>query len=317
MTRWAMVIDLNKCLGCQACAVACKITWTSRKGADHMWWNIVSTMPGPSYPKDWLRKQERNEPPQSTDYEVVPEYPYGNLIENPTEEAPKIIPVPTPTFGPNWYEDVGVGKDPKDNWYFYLPLQCMHCDDPSCVKSCPAGAIYKREDGIVMIDSNICMGFRSCQQACPYYRIFWNTELRISEKCNFCALLVEQGIPPVCVSSCPARARFFGDLDDETSQVYVLVKEYKVAVPLLPEVASKVHPNVFYIPPVLDAPKLDETYKPMGDRYDKEMLVKLFGDRIDEIKKILLDEREKARKGMSSKLIDTLTSWPTWKLGRG
>ncbi len=297
MKGYAIVVDTNKCVGCEACAVACKVWWTSKfKGLEHAWWIITETRPGRGYPKNWVEKTFKNIPPSRQDYEQPFKYRYENLINNPTNEIPpKIYPVPLPTYGPNWDWDRGSGNDPEDAWFFYLPLQCMHCDEAPCVEVCPAKAMYKREDGIVVYDPDLCISCQSCFYACPYRRIFWNYEQNLSSKCIMCAPLVDRGEEPICVRVCGARARYFGRLDDPTSPVYVLVREYKVALPLFPQFNTK--PRVFYVPPLLTPPRPDGT-----PRYDKEYLEKFFGKEVWRVKEVL----ERERGNPNSKLMKIL-----------
>jgi Fe-S-cluster-containing dehydrogenase component len=304
---WVLIIDLNKCLGCQACAIACKTWWTMsfKKGENHIWWLIVETRPGPGYPKNWLEKRERGEEITDSDYEPYTEFRYENLRNNPTNEIPpKITPQPPPRWGPNWDWDIGVGNDPTDAWFFYLPLQCMHCDNAPCMHVCPSGAIYKRNDGIVTIDPQLCMGCQACVHACPYARMYWDKRRGVPSKCILCMPFVDKGEPPLCVRACPARARYFGRIDDPESPVYVIAKEYGVALPLLPQLGTM--PRVLYIPPVLTPPKPDGS-----PRYDMKYLEKLFGKEVWRVKKILEEER---KKGMKSKLMRVLTSYPPWKI---
>ncbi len=304
---WALVVDLNKCVGCYACALACKTWWNKddSRGRHHIWWLVVETRPGAGYPRNWLEKSLRGETPSRDDYEPYVEFRYENLRSNPTGEMPpRIVPKPAPRWGPNWDWDVGVGETPEDAWFFYLPIQCMHCDSPPCVNNCPTGAMYKRSDGIVVFDPQLCMRCRACFESCPYRRIFWDEKADMPSKCNLCLPLVEKGEPPLCVRACPMRARFFGRLEDPESPVYVLVKEYGVALPLLPEFGTS--PRILYIPPVLTPPRPDG--KP---RYDPKYLEKLFGSRVWEVKRILEEER---KKGLASKLMRVLSSYPTWKL---
>ncbi len=102
----------------------------------------------------------------------------------------------------------------------YVPIPCMQCRDPPCVKAAKDGAVYVREDGIVIIDPEKSKGQRQIVDSCPYGAIFWNEELQIPQKCTFCAHLLDQGWKvPRCVEACPADAMFFGDLDDPNSEV--------------------------------------------------------------------------------------------------
>jgi nitrate reductase beta subunit len=95
----------------------------------------------------------------------------------------------------------------------YLPRLCEHCVNPSCVASCPSGAIYKREeDGIVLIDQDKCRGWRMCVSGCPYKKIYYNWQSGKSEKCTFCYPRIEAGQPTVCSETCVGRIRYLGVL---------------------------------------------------------------------------------------------------------
>jgi Fe-S-cluster-containing dehydrogenase component len=172
------------------------------------------------------------------------------------------------------------GKYPMANKQIY-PVMCNHCTEAACVKACPTRATTKREDGIVIIDSDKCTGCRYCLIACPYQqRTFYAdgkkeyfpgqglTEYEIIGKelyplepgtvikCNFCAERIDEGIKrrlkpgkdreatPACVITCPTKARTFGDFDDPMSEVSMLVKEQK-AFQLHPEYGTE--PSLYYI----------------------------------------------------------------------
>ena len=96
---------------------------------------------------------------------------------------------------------------------YHLSIACNHCEQPICLKSCPNKAIIKREDGIVFIDEEKCMGCRYCEWGCPYSSPRYNRATGIMSKCHFCYDLIDQGKSPACVSACPMRALDFGDLD--------------------------------------------------------------------------------------------------------
>lgn len=127
-----------------------------------------------------------------------------------------------------------------------FPNQCNHCDNPPCVRVCPVKATYKRsEDGIVVIDYNKCIHCMACVPACPYgARKADPTHKNPPEKCNFCIHRISEGLLPACVESCIGKASVFGDLNDETSEIYKLVKANKVYA-LLSGYGTK--PNIFYI----------------------------------------------------------------------
>ena len=94
---------------------------------------------------------------------------------------------------------------------FYLPRICEHCLNPSCVASCPSGALYKRsEDGIVLVDQDRCRGWRMCVTGCPYKKVYFNHRTGKAEKCTFCFPRVEIGLPTVCSETCVGRLRYLG-----------------------------------------------------------------------------------------------------------
>ena len=101
----------------------------------------------------------------------------------------------------------------KNVFMFYLPRICEHCLNPSCVASCPSGALYKRdEDGIVLVDQERCRGWRYCVSGCPYKKVYFNWKTGRSEKCLFCYPRVENGTPTLCAESCVGRIRHIGVL---------------------------------------------------------------------------------------------------------
>ncbi len=314
MRQIAMVIDLNKCIGCQTCTMACKTQWTIGKGRDYMYWNNVETMPGKGYPKGYMEmdagfdknKQVRQGAlPPIQDYGKAWEFNYKEFMEGKdkvlkTEE--------TPLWGPGWDEDVGSGDYPN-NFYFYLPRLCNHCTNPACLAACPRKAIRKREeDGIVLVDLERCRGYRRCIRACPYKKVYFNLTINKTEKCIFCFPRLEDGRKPqACARQCVGRARHAGYMDDKESHVYILVKKWKVAIPLRPDFGTL--PNVYYIPP-LSPPEFNKN----GEVSDKpripiEHLRKLFGTAVDNALKTLQTEMEKRSKGKKSELIDVLIAY--------
>lgn len=124
----------------------------------------------------------------------------------------------------------------------YLPTPCMHCDDPDCMKIAEDGAIYKREDGIVIIDPVKAEGQLAIADSCPYGVIYWNEELNTPQKCTFCAHLLDDGWKePRCVQSCgPGALKFF---HVEDAQMEQMVETEKLET-LYPE--FKLQPRVYY-----------------------------------------------------------------------
>jgi phenylacetyl-CoA:acceptor oxidoreductase 27-kDa subunit len=169
VTRWAMVADLRRCVGCQTCTAACK--------------QANGTPPG----VQWRR-----------------------VLDLETGEYPAVKRA-------------------------FVPVGCMHCDDPPCMTVCPSTATRKRADGIVTIDYDLCIGCAYCMVACPY-------EARakvdgVATKCTFCVERIDAGLAkglqpgvdpeatPACVNSCIASALHFGDADDPQSNISELLAE--------------------------------------------------------------------------------------------
>ena len=150
---------------------------------------------------------------------------------------------PQPLTGQFWNRVVDRvrGQVPKVK-VSYEHTICQHCDDAPCVKACPEKAIYKREDGIVVIDPTLCKGSHNCIEACPYPGvIFYNEDLRIAQKCTFCAHLIDKGWTETrCAEVCPTGAFTFADEEDPTTKELMARAE-----PLRPELATK--PRVYYI----------------------------------------------------------------------
>ena len=198
--RYGLVIDLLKCTGCQACAVACK----AERG----------TPPGIAYNKVKLTE---------------------------------------------------LGRYPKAKLKF-LPISCMHCRKPKCLEVCPTEATYQRDDGIVLIDKKKCVGCGACVLACPYGSRSLLAEMnpyyedrpatpyeRLKQrtfkagtavKCDLCTDRLKRDRLPACVETCPALARYFGDLDDPESEPSKLLRRYK-SLTLKEE--AQTEPSIFYI----------------------------------------------------------------------
>ncbi|MFE6507915.1 nitrate reductase subunit beta [Nocardioides sp. NPDC057767] len=270
MAQMAMVMNLDKCIGCHTCSVTCKQAWTNRAGTEYVWFNNVETRPGQGYPRRY-EDQERwrggwtldrrgnlrlkaggrvkklltifSSPvqPELDDYYEPWTYDYQTLIDAPLGDD---FPVARPkslitgedtkiTWSANWDDNLGGSMehghlDPivakireesnerirfelEQTFMFYLPRICEHCLNPSCMASCPSGAIYKREeDGIVLVDQDRCRGWRQCVTGCPYKKIYFNHRSGKAEKCTLCYPRVEVGLPTVCAETCVGRLRYLG-----------------------------------------------------------------------------------------------------------
>ena len=96
----------------------------------------------------------------------------------------------------------------------FVPMRCFHCTKAPCINACPEGAITKRSDGIVLINAELCIGCMACFEACPFGVIQLNPENGLAEKCNLCVDRVDAGLQPACVSVCPAKCIYFGDINE-------------------------------------------------------------------------------------------------------
>ena len=158
-----------------------------------------------------------------------------------------------------------------------------------------------------LVDQDRCHGYRFCVEACPYKKVFFDTERRVANKCLFCLPRVEQGVAPACARQCPGRLRFVGYLDDEAGPIHKLVAQWKVALPLHPEYGLE--PNVFYVPP-LSPPALDEQGRPTGaPRIPIETLEGLFGPAVRDALATIEAERAKRKRGQPSALMDLLIAY--------
>ena len=200
--RLGLVIDLDTCVGCQACVVNCKE------------WN-TGGYPAPLSDQD----------------------PYGAA--------------PTGAWL-NRVHSFEVGEGPHGRTV-HFPKSCLHCENAACVTVCPTGASYKRvEDGIVLVDEQLCIGCGLCAWACPYGARELDPTGGVMKKCTLCIdriyneTLEPEEREPACVATCPARARHFGDLADPRSGVSQLVAE-RGGVDLMPEMGYR--PTNKYLPP--------------------------------------------------------------------
>ena len=180
MARMGMIIDLDLCIGCDSCTIACK--------------------------------QENN-------------IPIGDFWSKVNQIGP-------------------TGVFPELEQYF-LPVLCQHCDDAHCVNVCPTGASYQREDVVVLIDHDKCIGCKYCVMACPYGVRYYNEDQGVIEKCTLCAHRLEVGQVPACVETCVASARIFGDLDDPNSEISKKLAQGGNNVHRLADIGNS--PSVHYI----------------------------------------------------------------------
>jgi Fe-S-cluster-containing dehydrogenase component len=165
MSRYSILIDVNKCNGCYNCFLSCR---DEHYGNDYPGYSAAQPLNG----QFWMQVNE---------------------IERGVYPKPKVS---------------------------YIPKPCMHCEWAPCLAASKDGAVYRRDDGIVMIDPEKAKGQEAIVNACPYRVIFWNAEKQIPQKCTMCAHRLDEGEKmPRCVESCPVEALVFGDLDDPNSQI--------------------------------------------------------------------------------------------------
>jgi nitrate reductase beta subunit len=256
----AWIFDINKCIACQTCTLACKNAWTAGKGQEVMFWNNVESKPWGFYPLGWdVRLLEKLGPQQwkgdkFTGKTIFEKAPVG-------EEILGFVPEEDDYLSPNIGEDevstqIKQGdylKVPHSSWMFYLQRICNHCTYPACVAACPRKAIYKRkEDGIVLIDQERCRGYQECVRACPYKKSFFRSQTKKSEKCISCYPSLNQDLQTQCVINCIGKIRLFGfkshwKKPQENNPLDYLIHIKKIALPLYPQFGLE--PNVYYIPP--------------------------------------------------------------------
>ena len=259
--QFAMIMDLNKCIACQTCTVACKTTWTPGRGQEYMFWNNVETKPYGYYPLGW----DVNILNKLGVQEVGSKVYQGKTLFEAAPEGERILgylPEDLDYANPNVGEDDSVGNMsrgayltmPHRHWMYYLPRICNHCTYPACLGACPRQAIYKRpEDGIVLVDQGRCRGYRECVRGCPYKKTFFNANTRVSEKCIGCFPAVENGRQTQCTITCIGKLRLQGfittpDKAREDNPLDYLIHVAGIAKPLYPQFGLE--PNVYYIPPV-------------------------------------------------------------------
>ncbi len=259
--QFGMVMDLNKCIACQTCTVACKTTWTPGRGQEYMFWNNVETKPYGYYPLGWDVKILDELGVQAVGGKS---YQGKTLFEAAREGEPVLgfLPDDLDYAYPNVGEDDSTGlmgqgaylTGPHMQWMYYLPRICNHCTYPACLGSCPRQSIYKRpEDGIVLLDQARCRGYRECVKGCPYKKTFFNPMTRVSEKCIGCYPAVESGRQTQCTITCIGKIRLQGyigtpDTAREDNPLDYIVHGAKIAKPLYPQFGLE--PNVYYVPPV-------------------------------------------------------------------
>lgn len=114
---------------------------------------------------------------------------------------------------------IGPSKAGEELRMHFVPVMCMHCVKPPCLEACPTDAISKRSDGIVLINQDLCIGCKSCIQACPFGAIQYDDGRKVVTKCTMCVQRIKKGLAPSCVKHCPSSALLFGDINELTEQI--------------------------------------------------------------------------------------------------
>ncbi|HET6912166.1 MAG TPA: 4Fe-4S dicluster domain-containing protein [Rhodanobacteraceae bacterium] len=238
--KLGLVIDLDTCVGCHACAVACK---------------------------EWNDGGQFGPLPDSDPYGNDPVGVWVNRVHTYEVTRPAERPHPNPPphagEGNERAARVGGGGQSSTPQIVHFPRSCLHCETPDCVTVCPTGASYKRaEDGIVLVDEDKCIGCQLCAWACPYGAREISEQKGTMQKCTLCVdriyneTLEEEDRQPACVKACPTRARHFGDIGDPDSAISKLVAE-RGGYDLMPEFGYK--PVNKYLPP---RPRRDGSHMP-------------------------------------------------------
>jgi Fe-S-cluster-containing dehydrogenase component len=233
--KLGLVIDLDTCVGCHACAVGCK-QWNSGGFAAPL-----------------------------TDEQPYGKDPTGVWFNRVHSFEVAATDFTTPAFDPGEHQAIATSASACSSGHslaqeamqpamtLHFPRSCLHCENPACVTVCPTGASYKRaEDGIVLVDEDKCIGCKLCSWACPYGAREYSQIEGVMKKCTLCIdRIYNENLPeaerePACVQVCPTRARHFGDLGDPESKVSKLVAQ-RGGVDLMPQLGYQ--PVNKYLPP--------------------------------------------------------------------
>lgn len=229
--KLGLVIDLDTCVGCHACAVACK---------------------------SWNEQGQFGPLPDERAYAAEPLGVWFNRVHTYEIQAHNPLPPHGAATLPaaasaEQASSASAGCATGAPTTVHFPRSCLHCAQPDCVTVCPTGASYKRaHDGIVLVDADKCIGCKLCSWACPYGAREYSAVRGVMQKCTLCVdridnrNLAPEDRQPACVMACPTRARHFGDLGDPESAVSELVRA-RGGFTLMPELGYQ--PVNHYLPP--------------------------------------------------------------------
>ncbi len=247
MTRYAMVIDISRCLGCGACVAAC-IAENLNTSSDEL-----EFKPKPSIIAGLLGLPRKEIPPAEYFVEKAAE----QVEPEKAQEEVRKLWLRTEVYA------IPSGTYPNVSLMFYHRI-CQHCTNAPCVTVCPTGASFQRKDGIVLVDPNKCILCGACIAACPYAARQVDLLTKTIDKCTFCAHRVDKGLLPACVETCPAHVRIFGDLDNPNSEVSRIVAKYHPPAGTPHGPIRGTEPFVFYMP--------SGNYKPSVKEIEQEHL---------------------------------------------
>ena len=235
--KMGLVIDLDTCVGCHACAVACKE------------WNAGG------FSAPLTDEQPYGKDPTGIWFNRVHSYEVAATDFTTPDFDPRAAAAPVSNGARSACASTNslVAEAMQPAMTLHFPRSCLHCEEPACVTVCPTGASYKRaEDGIVLVDEDKCIGCQLCSWACPYGAREYSPVEGVMKKCTLCIdriynqNLDEADRQPACVQACPTKARHFGDLGDPASKVSKLVAA-RGGVDLMPALGYK--PVNQYLPP--------------------------------------------------------------------
>ncbi len=257
MTRYAMVIDIDRCMGCGACVAACvaenlnsdqgELEFQNKKG---FLTSLVSGLIGINLEK----------PPAEYFVEKAAEETEELRFKDPAKAREKASETMSKLWLRTEVYEVEGGRYPEAGLMFYHRI-CQHCDNAPCVTVCPTQASFQTKEGVVLVDPNKCILCGSCVTACPYAARQVNLLTKTIDKCTFCYHRVEKGLLPACVETCPAHVRIFGDLEDPNSEVYQIVSRHH-AVPGTPHGPVRhTAARVYYLPSSNYQPNVEEIHE--------------------------------------------------------
>lgn len=182
-------------------------------------------------------------------------------------------------YSRDWVKEVEFVRADGSPQVMLFPGRCQHCDDAPCVEACPSGAAYKRDDGVVLVDEEICSGCELCVPACPYEARWLNPATRTIGKCTFCQPRIDQGLQPACVQTCVGGALKFGDANDPGSEIARLLHEREWV--RLATDAVNVGPNHYYY--TAGAPVPEDVLPKM---HEKHLVARLMDDVVNPVAKV-------------------------------